>query len=584
MLTFLKRIFRQKRRLDPAGRIAPRVVPESAPAMARVETASLQLTAILARFPEELKALILKQPSPDAMVKLPVPTIVKFLPSGSVKMSLASVVRQSPAGTFSPITTQDKRLVEVPLAEIFKRVTPAILKKRENQRYAELAEGGVDIFGDDENPHALAPREIESPAEVPQPAAGVLPAFELRTLASPETPSRLAMQPGTVPPKPASPLGGADSLRMTDAPIFARLAKVPPPMGAPARPASASRTSPPVETGPLVLSLQELVDSWPEPIKSEAIALNGATVALPSSEVSAGLAKGKVAFQWGQIRAWLTPPPSAPTEASEDVELPLPLRVVAPAFLKLSTNAATKARKPLPEQSIPSLFTGRSAPEKVEMPIEPAIELTVEPAIEPTVQPSIETGSPVAEEQPPVFESKIDAPVAPTTENVFRFADEERARGQEPAVANEAPAPIFAEEVQPGEKSVAAAAQTVGEFLGQAEKTNWSPEELVAALMQRPEIDGAVVALQEGLVVAHQFPEGMKGDVFAAFLPQVFARLNLYSSEMMLGSVDDLVITAAGGQCQLFRIGQIYFAVLAKLGAILPSRELRLCAGTLAAS
>src|SRR5687767_13039041 len=155
MLTFLKRIFLKKRRLDPAGRIAPRVVSDSVPAVARVETASLQLAAILARFPDELKPLILKAPPAEAMVALPVPTIVKYLPTGSVKMSLSSVVRQAPAGTFAPINTADKRMVEVPLAEIFKRVSPAILKKREDQRYAELAEGGVDIFGDEENPHAI---------------------------------------------------------------------------------------------------------------------------------------------------------------------------------------------------------------------------------------------------------------------------------------------------------------------------------------------------------------------------------------------------------------------------------------------
>jgi predicted regulator of Ras-like GTPase activity (Roadblock/LC7/MglB family) len=152
--------------------------------------------------------------------------------------------------------------------------------------------------------------------------------------------------------------------------------------------------------------------------------------------------------------------------------------------------------------------------------------------------------------------------------------------------ADEQPAAIFAEEAPavsaaPAERAAPAASATVGEFLGQAGRTNWSPEDMVAALMQRPEIDGAVVALQEGLVVAHQLPEGMKGEVFAAFLPQVFARLNLYCGEMKLGSVEDLMITAAGGQCQLFRIGQIYFAVLAKLGATLPARELRLCAHAL---
>ena len=157
------------------------------------------------------------------MVKLPVPTIQKFLPTGSVKMSLASVVRQSPPGTFGSVNTADKRLVEVPLAEIFKRVSPAILKKRVDQRYAELAEGGVDIFGDEENPHALAPRVLrllleEPPAEEPsaeEPSAeeapatpGILPAFEFRMATPSDGPSRLVSQPGPLAKEPAISASG----------------------------------------------------------------------------------------------------------------------------------------------------------------------------------------------------------------------------------------------------------------------------------------------------------------------------------------------------------------------------------------
>ncbi|HEX8296818.1 MAG TPA: hypothetical protein VF593_10985, partial [Chthoniobacteraceae bacterium] len=85
----------------------------------------------------------------------------------------------------------------------------------------------------------------------------------------------------------------------------------------------------------------------------------------------------------------------------------------------------------------------------------------------------------------------------------------------------------------------------------------------------------------EGLLVAHSLPEDVKSDVVAAFLPQIFARLNQYSGEMKLGEVDDLLFTTHGAHCQIYRLGFIYFAVLGKPGESLPWHELRVIADEL---
>ena len=130
-------------------------------ALPQVEIATLSLLAILQRFPADLKKTVAKMPEPTAMVALPVPTIIKQLPSGAVKMSLASVHRQAPPGTFTTNRTEEKRLVEVPLGEIFKRVKPELLKRRVDQRQSGLAEDGIDVFGDKENPYAIAPSVSE---------------------------------------------------------------------------------------------------------------------------------------------------------------------------------------------------------------------------------------------------------------------------------------------------------------------------------------------------------------------------------------------------------------------------------------
>src|SRR5262245_12637786 len=105
MLTYIKNLFRKKlgAREPTAAPVAvarPSASDASVPMM-RVETASLQLLAIMAKFPDDLRQYVAKLPPPEAMVALPLPTILKFLPSGSVKMSLASVVRQAPPGTFT---------------------------------------------------------------------------------------------------------------------------------------------------------------------------------------------------------------------------------------------------------------------------------------------------------------------------------------------------------------------------------------------------------------------------------------------------------------------------------------------------
>ena len=90
------------------------------------------------------------------------------------------------------------------------------------------------------------------------------------------------------------------------------------------------------------------------------------------------------------------------------------------------------------------------------------------------------------------------------------------------------------------------------------------------------------MALQEGLPVAASLPEGVKSEVVAAFLPQIFARLNQYAGEMRLGEVDDLLFTTHGAHCQIYRLGYIYFAVLGKAGEALPWHELHLITEELA--
>jgi predicted regulator of Ras-like GTPase activity (Roadblock/LC7/MglB family) len=621
MLSYLRNLFRKKKLVttpasgpfvlhrsgataqpsqDPLGGNAPMPVP-------RVETAQLQLLAIVQKFPEELRKLVIKLPPPEAMVALPLPTIQKFLPTGSVKMSLASVVRQSPAGTFAPINTGDKRLVEVPLAEIFKRISPAVLKKREDQRFTDLAADGFDIFGDQENPHVLAPRFDEQPASLsravtPPPLSMTTPAPQSqRTLHNP-------LGNGIVPP----PGVGSTHRAPTSAPLSNPALRPPSsepeelqrvqiiPAGFAGSTTPPPQSSPAIDQPPLVVPVKELAQAWPEPIKSEAFELNGTTVSLPSSYVSMGLARGKVAFAWGQLRGWMSPSPSAPTKADESIELLLPLRVIAPAFLKHTRSGQQKKSMDL-DDTIPPLFApsrastpppvapeAPEAPESHEQHAEPqpaAEQVQPEPQTEPEPQPTEAEAQPLDQpasaDIPLVFEEP--APSAPATSDFQIELPADQAPAEEAAVTAEtntsdvcvAPS-TNAAVVHNGE------AKTLGEAFGEPDKTSWSPSEIIGRLVKIPGVRGAAIALQEGLVIAHELPEPLKGEVFAAFLPQIFARINQYAGEMKLGAVEDLLVQSSSGPCHIFRRGQVFFAALGAAGEPLPSHILRLCADALA--
>jgi predicted regulator of Ras-like GTPase activity (Roadblock/LC7/MglB family) len=208
--------------------------------------------------------------------------------------------------------------------------------------------------------------------------------------------------------------------------------------------------------------------------------------------------------------------------------------------------------------------------------------------------PAEEVSAPEAEAAP-VVEEPVAAPIeespaiepepveeaAPAAEAPVEPAPTAEAPVEEPAAAAPAPAP----EPAPAPAPAAVATdmpKSLGEVFGQPDKESWLPTEVVKNLVNVPGVAGALVALQEGLVIAHKLPEPLKGEVFAAFLPQVFARLNQYSAEMKLGGVSEIVIHANGGPCHLFRRGQVYFAALGHPDATLPVHILRLCADAVA--
>jgi predicted regulator of Ras-like GTPase activity (Roadblock/LC7/MglB family) len=508
MLSILKKLF-GKSEPKAAAPIAPARashVNEPTSTMPTVEVAHLSLAAIVSRFPDELKMTVLTAPDDAATIALPLPLIYKQLASGAVKMSLASLHRQAPQGVFGPLAVGDKRQVEIPLQEIFRHVSPYALKRRMDQRPLDTPDNDFNLFGNSEKPFEIAPTTPENPPRKDSTVLNFKPAPS----------SRIGRIDPSAPPAPgARPSGISPSNGM-------RL--VAPPSEYPS-PQPAAAPAPKSDEPPLVLPLAPLINSWPEPICGELAALDSAaTVTLDAGAVAAGLAKGKVIFTWGEIRAGLEPALSEPTSVDESTALQLPLKFVAPAFLAASKKGKVERKNVEVDASIPALFNdGREPASVVEAPPSPAKEAPVDQA---------------------------PAPVA------------------EPQVVLTAPEPDKAPE-------------TVGGIFGDPHKLEFTPAEIVAGTVKLPGVAGAIVALQEGLQVATSLPEGIKSDVVAAFLPQIFARLNQYAGEMKMGEVDDLLFTTHGAHCQIYRLGFVYFAILGQPGAALPWHELRLIAAEL---
>ena len=112
---------------------------------------------------------------------------------------------------------------------------------------------------------------------------------------------------------------------------------------------------------------------------------------------------------------------------------------------------------------------------------------------------------------------------------------------------------------------------TLGALFRQAGKDSWTPAELIACTCELPGVAGAVVALEEGLVVAQSLPEGFAAETFAAFMPQIFGKLERYAQEMNLGATNEITIQSANGACQFVRHGKVYLATLGHPGGTLPA-------------
>jgi predicted regulator of Ras-like GTPase activity (Roadblock/LC7/MglB family) len=226
-----------------------------------------------------------------------------------------------------------------------------------------------------------------------------------------------------------------------------------------------------------------------------------------------------VEFTWRQICAWLKPAsPSAQLSINGEVRIPFPLSYVAPLFIKATAGSHAK-RKTHVDQEIPDLFSAGGLMPQAAAPAAPA---PAEPAEEPAAAAAPSAAAPGAASKP--------------------------------------------------------LARSLAELFNDPDKRSWTPNDIVHRTAQLPGVAGALIALQDGLLVAACMPPTARTETIAAFVPQIFGRMSQYTRELQLGDTRGVSFTVESGTLQVFNAGIIYFAAMSKPGAQLPIPELQLIA------
>ena len=220
----------------------------------------------------------------------------------------------------------------------------------------------------------------------------------------------------------------------------------------------------------------------------------------------------------------------------------LPLKVIAPLFMG-SQRVATQKRVDV-DETIPDIFNGGNgtAPtsgggQGASVPQNPPAPRMPAPAARP---------EPVASDAVPATRT-VSAP---------------------------GPAPVFAPAPSPAQASApapvsASPEMAVEQVLGDT-GCRLGAKEIVANAAKLPGVSGALLVLSDGLLVTSNTPPAVKAETIAAFIPQMFGRMNQYTKELALGPLQQLTLGVEDAQWHVVKCPNIYFAVLGKHGDTLP--------------
>jgi len=480
----------------------------------------LPLQPILNGLPLELQPRLTNQDAGARTISIPLEKILAQLSRGIVKIPFGEL-RQAAPDLFTTETDRDGVLVPLPMGEILTRLNPALITRRRVQRQVEVP---VDICSpfDPRNQgliFSVGPARPESaPTPTPRHAAPPAPApAALRPR------SGMSFAPTPPPPAAAPAPINAPAMNFAPRPLRELDTSQPPAPATPAPPPSRPHSDP----NPLLVNLTSLAEAWPEAVRQELVQLNlvDAKVALPTDVVERALKQGRVAFTWKTLRSWITPAPLPAVSAHDSLVLELPLKVVAPPFLARQKEANRLQKKVMVDDEIPNLFFGFPRPESTS----------------------------------PVAASAAKPASAKSADTNFYIWDDttDQARIQE-GESRQGPSP--------GTKFVAKYA---------------TPNEVVSRAAALDGVAGALIALPDGLMVASRLSPDLNGDTLAAFLPQIFGKVNQCTKELRMGELNNVNFTVGNVPWKIFRVNAIFFAAFGRVGEPLPTAQLAALAADL---
>jgi predicted regulator of Ras-like GTPase activity (Roadblock/LC7/MglB family) len=561
---FLRGLLRQmddRESTRPVASVAPQHEPEmqSAPASAAAgehfpappgapasDELMLPLAPVIALLPMDLKAKLIATPAAGQTICVSIEEVVSQLAFGAVKISFGELRRLTPGLFANAGGEHDSRTVNLPLKEILSRLNPALLARRPVQK-VEVAEEiagpfsghgrGVTFTTQPLKPSTVTPplTELSKSATFPPPPAArcvqpppaprfVAPApdteifaFTPRQATPPAAP--IPFTPSFTPPaKPAGNGNGNGNSNGHGNTVLPPFKFTTAPVAPVAAASSAPRPEPAQPT--IQVSLDDLAEGWPEELKNEIMRANLANVslALPMKMVEPGLKRGRVTMTWKEVRTLARP--SSAASLNDGLELELPLKVLAPAFLSAQKTLLRANPKVSVSEEIPNLFFGF-----------------------PQSAPAAAAPAPASVTEPDSF--------PPENTNVYLTED----NGE--AAASDA-------------LSLKRAANPATDFLSR----QTHPKEIVARAMALPGVAGAVVALADGLRVASEVPAEQNADAVAAFLPQIFERVSQSTRELRMGALNNVAFTVGNVPWKIFRVNSIYFAAFGRAGTGLPTSQL----------
>ena len=127
-----------------------------------------------------------------------------------------------------------------------------------------------------------------------------------------------------------------------------------------------------------------------------------------------------------------------------------------------------------------------------------------------------------------------------------------------------------------------AAPSVPAEVAEPASETELTPQEVVEWILTLSGVAGALLASNDGLLVAGQLPAPLEAETMAAFLPQILMRIGICTEEIRLGKLRSVMLLVGKTPCAMFRAGALSLAVLGQPGQTLPEAALERMAGELA--